>query len=108
MRIGDAQVYRLDNEMHVGEMSGHPASQSRDRLRPLPPTKESVMNSCGTPWFKEGSGIAALVRDCQGRIVACRHRMGAKENEDQMTLIAAAPDLLSALERMALAFRLLL
>lgn len=66
------------------------------------------MSSLSTPWFKEGSGIGALVRDCQGRIVACRHRMSAMRNEDQMTLIAAAPDLISALERMEFAFYLLL
>lgn len=51
------------------------------------------------PWCVEGVGIRALVRaGTSGVIVAVRHRLSAQENEANARLIAAAPELLEALE----------
>ena len=49
-----------------------------------------------SPWRVEGEGIAAKVRDADGRIVAVRHRLPAAENEANMGRIAALPELRNA------------
>ena len=58
------------------------------------------------PWYLDGEGIRALVRDANGVIVAARHRMSGHKNETIMRLIAACdPDTIRAplAERDALA-----
>lgn len=51
------------------------------------------------PWHVEGVGINALVgAGINGVIVAVRHRLRGAESEANMRLIAAAPELLEALE----------
>lgn len=45
------------------------------------------------PWYLNGEGVRALVRDANGVIVAVRHRMPGHKNETNMRLIAACdPD----------------
>lgn len=51
------------------------------------------------PWSVEGFGIKAIVRAANGVIVAIRHRLGAGEHEANSSLIAAAPELLEALNQ---------
>jgi hypothetical protein len=53
-----------------------------------------------SPWRVDGSGIRAMVRDAESRIVTVRHRMNSNENEKIMTMIAAAPTMLEALGRL--------
>jgi hypothetical protein len=50
------------------------------------------------PWSVDGNGIKAMVRGADATIVAVRHRLPADANESNMRLIAAAPDLLAALQ----------
>jgi hypothetical protein len=49
------------------------------------------------PWSVDGEGIKAIVRDANMMIVAIRHRMPGDAHEANARLIAAAPDLLAAL-----------
>ena len=65
-----------------------------------------AMGSTPGPWYLDGEGIRALVRDANGVIVTVRHRMPGHKNETNMRLIAACdPDTIRALleERDALA-----
>jgi hypothetical protein len=58
------------------------------------------------PWYLDGEGVRALVRDANGVIVAVRHRMPGHKNETNMRLIATCdPDTIRELlaERDALA-----
>jgi hypothetical protein len=56
----------------------------------------SAFKGAPGPWYLDGEGVRALVRDASGVIVAVRHRMPGHKNETNMRLIAAAPELLEA------------
>ena len=49
------------------------------------------------PWSVDGAGIKAMVRGGNASIVAVRHRNDGNVNEADMRLIAAAPEMLEAL-----------
>jgi hypothetical protein len=53
------------------------------------------------PWRMDGEGLKAMVRGEDATIVAVRHRLPAVVNEPNMRLIAAAPELLEALEALS-------
>jgi hypothetical protein len=57
----------------------------------------SAFKGTPVPWYLDGEGVRALVRDASGVIVAVRHRMPGHKNETNMRLISAAPELLEAL-----------
>ena len=50
------------------------------------------------PWHVDGTGIRALVRGADLTVVALRHRLPGNIHEANARLIAAAPELLAALE----------
>ena len=50
------------------------------------------------PWVVDGSGIRAIVRGVDVTIVAVRHRLAAEVHEANARMIAAAPELLDALQ----------
>lgn len=55
--------------------------------------KALAMGPTPGPWYLDGEGVRALVRDANGVIVAVRHRMPGHKNETNMRLIAACdPD----------------
>ncbi len=47
------------------------------------------------PWYVDGEGIKTMVRGADATIVALRHRLPGVVNEENMSLIARAPDLLA-------------
>lgn len=60
--------------------------------------KALAMGPTPGPWYLDGEGIRALVRDANGVIVTVRHRMPGHKNETNMRLIAACdPDTIRAL-----------
>ena len=64
---------------------------SNDRYKKIRAALE--MGPTPGPWYLDGEGIRALVRDANGVIVAARHRMPGHKNETNMRLIAACdPD----------------
>src|SRR5690606_19394978 len=50
------------------------------------------------PWAVDGKGSQAIVRANDLRIVSIRHRLDGDEHEANARLIAAAPELLEALQ----------
>jgi hypothetical protein len=60
-------------------------------------THENTVHSPG-PWRVDGEGNRAMVRAEDAVIVCVRHRLSKDVNEANMRLIAAAPDLLVALQ----------
>lgn len=53
------------------------------------------------PWRVDGAGIKAMIRAEDATIVALRHRLPGVVNDANMKLIAAAPDMLAALQEIS-------
>lgn len=51
-------------------------------------------------WYADGEGIRRVVRASDGRILAVRHRAEKDEHVANMNLMASAPGLYEALDRL--------